>query len=72
MCHDLGIIFPLLNLLHGILSKAVIEPSPLKEHHPWCSMTPKTNKTDEKPKDTAYGLYYLPRCSTYNDILLKT
>jgi len=34
--------------LHGIFTRAVTEPSPLGEHHPWCLMTPITNTIVEK------------------------
>ena len=33
--------------LHGIFTRVVTETYPLGEHHPWCSMTPITNKTTE-------------------------
>jgi len=44
MSHELGLIF----VLHGFLTRDVIEPFPLGEHCPRCSMTPITNKTTEK------------------------
>jgi len=63
----LVIIFPLLTLLHGFFTKVVTEPSPFGEHHPWCSMTPTTNKTIENKNILTMELYNLARSSIYND-----
>jgi len=45
MCPTIYCIYIFLN---GIFTRVVIEPSPLGEHHPQCSMAPITNKTVEK------------------------
>jgi len=42
--HDLGLIF----FLHGFLTRAITEPSPLGEDRPQCLMTPITKNTVEK------------------------
>ena len=61
------IIFPLLTLLHGILTKAITEHSPLGEHHPRCSMTDITNKTVEQQNILPMDFHNLPRFSIYID-----
>jgi len=49
------------------LTRLVAEPSPLGEYHPWCSMTPTTNKIDGKEHIFPMELYNLSRHGIYND-----
>ena len=63
----LVIIFPLLTILHGILSRAITEPSPLGEHRPRCLMKPTNRNTSEKKNIPPMELYKLARCSIYDN-----
>ena len=62
--HDLGLIFPLLTLLHELLTQGCYRPPPLGENSPQYSMTPTTSKTVESP-------WIFITYSIYNDQLAE-
>jgi len=63
----LVIIFPLLTLLYGFLTRAFTKPFPLGEQCPQCSMTPITRKTTKKKKILPMNIYNLAHFSIYNE-----